>query len=161
MTEQPTRGALEEAVDERNALLALIKTLQADQMQRAGLAGGWSVRDMLAHVAGWQEWMLAALPQLLEHGELSPTWQVEPGKRDEWNQRFVQERQNLNEEQLLEDMAGGFRRIMLYAVNLGATRLYASDPWPGATGSLAAEIRGRLPAHDREHRLLLERNLKG
>lgn len=53
------RELLQEISTEREALDALLKQVNHQQMTLRGVTpGGWSVKDILAHVAGWQERLL-------------------------------------------------------------------------------------------------------
>lgn len=62
----PRSELLQEIREERDALDALLKQLTPQQMTRRGVTpGGWSVKDILAHILGWQgrllQWHAAAL----------------------------------------------------------------------------------------------------
>lgn len=55
----PKRELLEEIRAERDALDALLKKVSPKQMIVRGVTpGGWSIKDILAHVLGWQERMM-------------------------------------------------------------------------------------------------------
>src|SRR5829696_1789629 len=60
----------EEVRAERAALLKSISALHPVALDRPGVVGEWSIKDVLAHIAGWQGWMARALPIRLERGEL-------------------------------------------------------------------------------------------
>jgi hypothetical protein len=75
---------------------------------------------------------------------------------DEWNQRFVDERRANPPAKVVEELSDGLRRLLIYAVNLGAARLAAANPWPGRKASIADYLREHLVDHDREHRTAIE-----
>ncbi|HTS38140.1 MAG TPA: ClbS/DfsB family four-helix bundle protein [Candidatus Solibacter sp.] len=53
------QALLQEINTEREALNALLKQIKPREMTVAGVTpGGWSVKDILAHVLGWQERLL-------------------------------------------------------------------------------------------------------
>ncbi len=53
------RELFQEIKVEREALNALLKQIKPRQMTLPGVTpGGWSVKDILAHVLGWQERIL-------------------------------------------------------------------------------------------------------
>lgn len=55
----PKRELLEEIREERDALDALLGQIAAGWMTQPGVTpGAWSVKDILAHVLGWQERLL-------------------------------------------------------------------------------------------------------
>ncbi len=45
--------------------------LSNESMVMRGVAGGWSVKDLLGHVATWEEEVMKALPLLIE-GKRTP-----------------------------------------------------------------------------------------
>ncbi|MFN8559573.1 MAG: enoyl-CoA hydratase/isomerase family protein [Dehalococcoidia bacterium] len=57
-------------------------------------------------------------------------------------------------------MRGYLRRLLVFAANLGTTRLYAPNPWPGSEPSIADGLRQFVAAHLREHRLAIEQALE-
>ena len=150
----------DEIRNERAALLETVSALHAVALERPGVVGTWSVKDVLAHIAGWQGWMLRALPARLDGRDLPDDLRVTDDNTDEWNRRFVEERHARPPDRVLEELADGIRMLMAFAANLGATRLAASDPWPGRTGSVADYLREHIVNHDREHREQIERALK-
>ena len=55
----PRRELLQEIRAEREALSALLNQIKPPQMTRPGVTpGGWSVKDILAHILGWQAYLL-------------------------------------------------------------------------------------------------------
>ncbi len=137
---------------ERAALLDVVGGLHTVALERPGVVGAWSVKDVLAHIAGWQKWMLRVLPLRIEGRELPEDLRVTDQNTAEWNRRFVEERRGAPTDKVLEEMADGFRAIMVFAANLGATRLYTASPWPGRDASIADYLREHIAGHDREHR---------
>lgn len=145
---------------ERAALLEAIRGLHPVTFERPGVVGNWSVKDVLAHIAGWQDWMARAYPLRLEHGALPTDLEVSDANMDDWNRRFVEQRRGQTPDQVLEDLDDGMRRLLTWAANLGTTRLCGPNPWPGREESIADYFREFLANHDREHREQIERSLK-
>jgi uncharacterized protein (TIGR03083 family) len=150
----------EEIRTERAALLKTISGLDAATIERPGVVGEWSVKDVLAHLAGWQDWMLRVYPARLETGEVPEDLRVTEDNTDEWNRRFVEERRGNPLDKVVQELTDGARRLMIYAVNLGATRIAAPNPWPGREASIADYLREHLVRHDRTHREAIERALR-
>ncbi len=59
-------------VDERNDLAAFLATLDEDAWQRPTPCDGWTVRDLLAHLVGWDNLLLYATPA--EHARAFTRW---------------------------------------------------------------------------------------
>jgi uncharacterized damage-inducible protein DinB len=150
----------EEIRTERAALLDAVKGHDAAVLTRAGVVGPWSVKDVLAHIAGWQDWMLRVYPLRLDTGDVPEDLRVTDENIDQWNHRFVVERAEYPFEKVLEDLNDSLRRLMIYLANLGASRLAAPNPWPGRSTSITEYLREHLVEHDREHRQQIERALR-
>lgn len=149
-------GAVEQLIGgiraEREALLEVIAGLDAADLERPGTVGLWSLKDVLAHLAGWQDWKLQVYPYRLKHGEMPEALRVTPDNIDDWNRRFVAERREQSPAAVLQELADGLQRLINLAVGLGPARLFAPDPWPQSEGSVAEYLRMYVAAHDREHR---------
>ncbi len=144
---------------ERAALLKVIDGLESAAIERPGMVGAWSIKDVLAHIAGWQDWMLRAYPARLETGEVPEDMQVTEDNTDEWNERFVEERRERPPDKVLEELSDGLRRLQTFAANLGMARLTSANPWPGREASVTDYLREHLVDHDREHREHIQRAL--
>jgi hypothetical protein len=70
-------------------LLQAIDGLDADQLTRVWF-GTWSVRDMIAHILGWQRETTRVLQRLVR-GEPREEEAADYSNGDEWNARFVRE----------------------------------------------------------------------
>ena len=66
-----------------------IDGLDADQLVRVWF-GSWAIRDIVAHVLGWEREMTGAL-QRLARGERPTAEGVDYSDADEWNARFALE----------------------------------------------------------------------
>jgi len=64
------------------------------RLMTAGVAGAWSVRDILAHVTTWEEEALKHLPLILEGGT-PPRYSVRYGGIDAFNVRMMEQKRNL------------------------------------------------------------------
>ncbi|MBI2761444.1 MAG: maleylpyruvate isomerase N-terminal domain-containing protein [Chloroflexi bacterium] len=149
----------EEVRAERAALLKAIGSLHPVALDRPGVVGEWSIKDVLAHIAGWQNWMARALPIRLERGDLPDDLRVTEHNTGDWNRKFVDERRANPPDKVIEDLNDGLRYLLTLAANLGSTRLNAPGPWSGREASIADYLRDHIVAHDREHREQIEQAL--
>ncbi|HEU4371687.1 MAG TPA: ClbS/DfsB family four-helix bundle protein [Methylomirabilota bacterium] len=78
---------LNEAAREYRALHEALQGLNETQMTEVWL-GTWSVRDIVAHIAGWHQEMAPALERLAR-GERPIREGVSYDDVDAWNERFV------------------------------------------------------------------------
>ena len=64
-------------------------------LMKPGVAGDWSVRDILAHVSTWEEEALTHLPLILEGGT-PPRYSVRYGGIDAFNARMTEQKASLS-----------------------------------------------------------------
>ena len=84
MTDKPT--TLKKLDEEYRNLRALVDDLDAEQLARVWF-GTWSVKDIVAHVLGWEREMTAALERLAR-GERPTPEGVDYSNADAWNAKF-------------------------------------------------------------------------
>ncbi len=78
---------LESVQTEYEHLLEAVKGLDNDQMAEAWL-DGWSVKDILSHVLGWERQMITFL-QRMARGERPVPEGVDYSDPDAWNAKFA------------------------------------------------------------------------
>ena len=93
-------GELHEALD----------GLTDEEMSAPGAVGEWSVRDLLAHVATWEEEALKALPVIVRGGKLPRYASV--GGIDAFNARQQEAKRHLTLEHLRLEMAATHQRLL-------------------------------------------------
>ena len=60
--------ALAELGRTRAELLAAISGLDEAALDRKGVIGEWSIKNVLAHIAAWEAWVVEALPARMATG---------------------------------------------------------------------------------------------
>jgi uncharacterized protein (TIGR03083 family) len=84
--------------------------LTDEEMSAPGAVGEWSVRDLLAHVATWEEEALKALPIIVQGGKLPRYASV--GGIDAFNAREQEAKRSLSLDRLRIDMAATHQRLL-------------------------------------------------
>ena len=87
-----------------------IDGLSEESMLAPGAIGEWSVRDLLAHVATWEEEALKALPIIVEGGKL-PRY-ASQGGIDAFNARQQEAKRHLSLQRLLQEMNAAHQRLL-------------------------------------------------
>jgi len=132
---------LEEA---RNELRASYERLSDQQMVQPGAVGEWSVKDVLSHVASWEE---VALPDLtrLARGDTAilASMDLYSANFDPFNAMIMSLRRNLPLDQVLRELD-----IMRADFMAAASRLPDSVLAEGQFGRILVQITAE---HDREH----------
>ena len=134
-------GELEKA---RSELHASYQGLPDEQMTRLGAVGEWSVKDVLSHVASWDEVLLPDLARLAR-GDTPALASVdlESANFDAANAAIMSQRRNLPLPQVLRELD-----TVRADVTAAVGRVLDSALAEGQFGRLLIQI---TAAHDREH----------
>jgi uncharacterized damage-inducible protein DinB len=123
----------------RAELLAAIEGLSGPEMTDEVVAGTWTIRDILAHLAGWAEWDIRAILAILrgEAVDFTPIEDV-----DVFNAQLVEERSVLPVDRILAEMEG-LEDALLDVINdlpeddLFDNPLLGGPYWPNLAGWLS------------------------
>ncbi len=102
MNKEELLAALEEG---RESFLEVIEGLSDENMQLPGAVGGWSVKDVLAHLSRWEAELIKQLWQLSQ-GQRPTTVHFSGQSDDEINARWHEESRSRELERVLEDFHG-------------------------------------------------------
>ena len=83
------------------------------QLIKPGVAGDWSVKDILAHVTTWEEEALKYLPLILEGGR-PPRYSVKYGGIDAFNAQMTEQKRDLSLAEILRQLEGTHQRLIDY-----------------------------------------------
>lgn len=126
----------------------LLARLSPEQMTEPGVAGNWSVKDMLAHIA-WYEREEAELV-----GETvvaaSPLWEV---PQDPRNELLREENKNRPLDDVLDDFDRAFEAIVAAVERLSDQDLVMPGRFPGTTAERPpwVDIADNSFEHERDH----------
>jgi hypothetical protein len=91
---------LENIQAEHDRLVSLLAPLSEAQLCSATLEGGWSIKDIMAHVAAWER-MCAGWIEAYIRGEIPQTWSED--NDDIVNERIFRENQHRSLHEVQED----------------------------------------------------------
>lgn len=160
MAEQMTKQALEAQFrDERAKLESVLSRMSAEQMQTAGVVGGWSVKDVLAHIAVWSARTITLMFQA-ERGQ-APSIGVPEDAAADWanvNAKAYEEQKGRTLEQVLADFRGTHAQLLKrVAAWKDERKFFDKRAYPSLRGnSLFDYAYGNGPEHDIEHRQQIE-----
>ena len=83
------------------------------QMTEPGVAGDWSVKDLIAHVTWWEEEALTHLPLILTGGR-PPRYSVTSGGIDAFNTLMAEKKRGLPLAEVLRQRDETHRRLIAY-----------------------------------------------
>ncbi len=87
--------------------------LAGDRLEAPGEIGGWSVKDVLAHVTTWEEEAVKYLPWILE-GRRPPRYADQYGGVDAFNHQMWEKKRHLPLDEVLAQMEQSHRRLLDY-----------------------------------------------
>ncbi len=128
----------------------LVGSLDATTLSSPELDGGWSVKDVIAHIAAWEARTVKWLEAVARGTTPEPApWGA--GLSEDEENAFIY---NANRNRSLQDVLDESRRIHDSAVNsvraMSEEELTASRPWLGDR-SLADALPGNSYEHYRDH----------
>ena len=133
---------LNEAAREYKALHEALQGLNETQMTEVWL-GTWSVRDIVAHIAGWHQEMAPALERLAR-GERPVHEGISYDDVDAWNERFTAARRTLTVADVLLELDKSHEAFLRAAAAVPGERFQ-----PGKTAWKIVD--GNSAHHYREH----------
>ena len=94
---------------EHAQLEALLATLSEEQMLRAGVAGAWSVKDVLVHLTWWEQDLLAKLAT----GEvLDPELKGDPLAVDHANALIIEAKRKTPLAEVLAEFLSSYQQVL-------------------------------------------------
>jgi len=87
--------------------------LAEPEMLAPGVAGAWSIRDIIAHVSTWEEESLKHLPAIAR-GEKPPRYSVAYGGIDAFNARMTEQKKGLSLTEVLIQRDAIHRKLVEY-----------------------------------------------
>ena len=145
---------------ERRALLDMIAGLDEALLDRKGVVGDWSIKNLLAHYVGWEIWLIQVLPALLATGEMPEHLRGAAADEDGWNAAQIQEREELTPGEQLIELERTRTAFIEYLRSLDAATLTRPQPWPRWKGTLTGYIFAATRDHEADHREILRAALE-
>lgn len=93
--------------------LAFLDEIGVERMDRPDVAGGWSIKDIVAHLTGWRRRTVGRL-QALAHDqpEPPPPWPTNLQTDDEINDWIYQSRRDYSVREVLDESDQVFRAML-------------------------------------------------
>jgi hypothetical protein len=119
---------------------------------KGGVCGVWSVKDIMAHLASYEQWLNEILASVLDGGDIL-TLQRMAQHPDDWNDVEVSARSHLTVEQILAEYNEKQAQNMTLAARIPAEtwRQNGTLSWYGPEYSLDDFIVYTFYGHKREH----------
>ena len=135
----------------RAELLAAIGGLDETALDRTGVVGDWSIKNVLAHIAAWEAWVVEALPARMTSGTTPQDFQQRVADEDRFNAEEVAEREELTPDEQLMELERTRAELLAYLSGLDAAALARKHPWDTWEGTLPEYLLAALRDHEAEH----------
>ncbi|MBK9713571.1 MAG: DinB family protein [Kouleothrix sp.] len=147
-----TRDDAIAALDRTRAeLLDAIRGLDERALDRKGAVGDWSIKNMLAHIAAWEEWVVQALPARLAAATTPPDMRARLQDEDRFNAEEVAEREELTPGEQLMELERTRAELLAYLRGLDQPTLARAQPWDTWPGTIPDYLLVSLRDHEAEH----------
>ena len=155
--EEPRRGYVDIARDRvttKAHLQSLLWHMRADterlvaaagpgHVDLPGVAGDWSLKDVVAHLAAWRWWSVARMEAAVHHAEPTPPWGADQSEEtgvDQINAEFHAAALARSVAEVLADSRATFDRFEAATMALAEEDLFAPGRYPWLDGYRAADI---------------------
>jgi uncharacterized protein (TIGR03083 family) len=136
---------------QRQGLLDVLAGLTDEQLDRTGVAGDWSIKNTLGHLAAWEETLVRITPDRLRTGAYPEELRELNADEDASNARIVNERTQLTPADQLAELDRARAALVAMIRDLGDDALARERPWPEWEPPLADYFLEIVGEHEREH----------
>jgi hypothetical protein len=136
---------------QRMELLALIAGLPDAELNRKGVVGEWSVKNVLAHLTAWEAVVVQITPERLATGARPALLSAITADEDGWNDAETAKREHLTPDQQVEEMERTRGALIDMINGFGKEALGKKQPWPEWEGTLAEYFAEAVGGHEAEH----------
>ncbi|HLW02291.1 MAG TPA: DinB family protein [Ktedonobacterales bacterium] len=139
---------------------AILAPLSAAQMTTPNVNGPWSVKDNLAHLTIWQEYLRSHLEGILTNHE-PPEFMPGLSSEDEENERIYQENKDRPLAEVQSAFRASYQHVLAAVQAVSEEALNAPLPWRPSNGPVWPFIVGNTFGHYEEHGAIIQRWLAG
>jgi hypothetical protein len=143
--------ALSQLAHTRAELLAAIGGLDETALDRKGIIGDWSIKNVLAHIAAWEAWVVQALPARMATGTTPEDFRQRAEDEDRFNAEEVAEREELTPDEQLMELERTRAELLAFVHSLDADSLARKQPWDTWEGTVPEYLLEALRDHEAEH----------
>ncbi len=121
--------------DEYRSWLALLAEIGLQRMDRPGVAGDWSIKDIVAHLTGWRRRTVDRL-EAVQRGEPQPppSWPAELQTDDEINGWIYRTHKDQSVREVLDESDAVFRQMVAAIEGIPEATLANAGQFPWMEG---------------------------
>ncbi|HEY7126228.1 MAG TPA: DinB family protein [Ktedonobacterales bacterium] len=145
-----TSDVIESLTRSRHTLLETFAGLSNATLDQKGVVGEWSIKNVLAHVAAWEQTVTGFVPERLATGA-KPAIFAQMTDEDTWNEKEVARHEHLTPQEQVQQLAAAREALLQLIRGLGDEALNRQHPWPEWKDTLAAYLLDSIGGHEQEH----------
>jgi hypothetical protein len=147
-----TSDLIETLTRERAALLEIVEGLDDAALDRTGVVGAWSIKNVLAHLTAWEGVVVGITPEWLATRVKPQILQASTADEDADNAEQVGLRERLSPTDQVAELETTRGALLHLCEDLGEETLARRNPWPEWEGTLAEYFVASIGEHERGHR---------
>jgi len=128
--------------EENNKWQTLLNQIGIARMDQSGVAGSWSIKDIIAHLTGWRRFTVARL-RAVRNGKKdpSPPWPISLNSEYEINEWIYKNNHNRTVQDILDDSNQVFNEFIDAFEDLSEDILTNNSSFPWMNGQpLSADV---------------------
>lgn len=141
--------------DARERLINSYAGLSAEEMVEPGVAGEWSVRDILAHIAGWDREVISVYNAMLR-GERPAFLDIDMDGIEIFNQEQHAQAEGASLDEVLTELLAAREDMLAVLREVSNAALFAPAPGDEHSDLSIAACVGVSQNHDEEHAEMIE-----
>ena len=143
--------ALSQLAATRAELHVLINSCEPEALERKGAVGDWSAKNVLAHLAAWEAWVVEALPARTTSGTTPAHLRERLADEDRFNAEEIAEREELTVDEQIIELERYRDELLAWLATLDRETLAKPQPWDTWPGTLPEYLLESLRDHEAEH----------
>lgn len=143
---------IQEAYSQFEAILA---PLSEAQMLTSGVNGSWSVKDNLAHLTAWLNYLQEQLQGVISK-QKPPEWMSGLSTEDEINAFVYQQNKDRPLADVLADFRATHQHVIATLEMLSEESLNAPFPWSKSDNPVYSLVAGNTTGHYEEHGTIIQ-----
>ena len=141
---------LDKIQTEYNQFEAILAPLNEEQMTTPTVNGHWSVKDNIAHLTAWQDYLLDQLHGALA-GKEPPEFMPGLSTEDEINEHFYRKNKDRPLAEVLTAFRASYQRVLAAVQAMSEEALNAPFPWSKGDNPVLSLVAGNTYGHYQEH----------
>jgi hypothetical protein len=134
----------------RNQLLSLVRTMPAQRLETPGAVGDWSVKDVIGHIASWEDRLLTLAQMVLNGHAAKIEWIGSDEELQAWNHKQYLRKQAWTWDETIRDLAL-MREEVLWNIGWSAPEQLFQQHVLAVSAVSAAGLLEGIVEHDQEH----------